>query len=74
MTVARSAEPIVATAPAPASPPVPTASTDSVLARMPVVPATPSGQSYDQINAQLRRDLLRQRERIGDILGDLPWV
>jgi hypothetical protein len=40
---------------------------------MPFVPATPSGQSYDQINAQLRQDLLRQRERIGDILGDLPW-
>jgi hypothetical protein len=42
---------------------------------MPTVPsATPSGPSYDQISAQLKRDLLRQRERIGDLLGDLPWA
>jgi hypothetical protein len=42
---------------------------------MPTVPsADPSGPSYDQISAQLKRDLLRQRERIGDVLGDLPWA
>jgi len=46
-----------------------------VLARMPTVPsADPSGPSYDQISTQLKRDLLRQRERIGDVLGDLPWA
>jgi hypothetical protein len=45
------------------------------LAPMPTVPsADPSGPSYDQISAQLKRDLLRQRERMGDLLGDLPWA
>ena len=45
------------------------------LSRMPTVPsADPSGPSYDQISAQLKRDLLRQRERMGDLLGDLPWA
>ena len=49
--------------------------TQPALARMPTVPsADPSGPSYDQISAQLKRDLLRQRERIGDVLGDLPWA
>jgi hypothetical protein len=36
--------------------------------------ADPPGPSYDQLSAQLKRDLLRQRERIGDLLGDLPWA
>ena len=46
-----------------------------MLSRMPTVPsADPSGPSYDQISAQLKRDLLRQRERMGDLLGDLPWA
>jgi len=53
----------------------PSPAPEQTLARMPTVPsADPSGASYDQISAQLKRDLLRQRERIGDVLGDLPWT
>jgi hypothetical protein len=40
---------------------------------MPVVPAE-TGKTYDTILDELRRDLLRQRERMGDLLGDLPWA
>jgi hypothetical protein len=32
-----------------------------------------SGDSYDQFLERLRRDLLREREQYGDLLGDLPW-
>jgi hypothetical protein len=32
-----------------------------------------SGDSYDQFVERLRRDLLREREQYGDLLGDLPW-
>jgi hypothetical protein len=32
-----------------------------------------SGDSYEQFLERLRRDLLREREQYGDLLGDLPW-
>jgi hypothetical protein len=31
-----------------------------------------SGDSYEQFLERLRRDLLRERELYGDLLGDLP--
>lgn len=76
VTTVHATAPVVARAPALAPPPLPPLSAPgSTLARMPTVPsADPSGPSYDQISAQLKRDLLRQRERIGDVLGDLPWA
>jgi hypothetical protein len=46
---------------------------EQTIARMPVVPAQ-TGQSYESVVDELRRDLLRQRERMGDLLGDLPWA
>jgi hypothetical protein len=72
-TVVHAPETVIARAPAdPAPRPASTASQS--LSRMPTVPsADPAGPSYDQISAQLKRDLLRQRERMGDLLGDLPW-
>jgi hypothetical protein len=57
-------------APAPAATPAPAA------------PPAPSGgggggggdidEIYDQVIERLRRDLLADRERMGDVLGDLP--
>jgi hypothetical protein len=46
---------------------------EQTISRMPFVPAQ-TGQSYESIVDELRRDLLRQRERMGDLLGDLPWA
>jgi hypothetical protein len=53
--------PATASSPAPADPP----------------PAASSGggdieEIYDQVIERLRRDLLADRERMGDVLGDLP--
>ena len=31
------------------------------------------GDSYDEFLDRLRRDLLREREQQGDLLGDRPW-
>jgi hypothetical protein len=76
VTTVHATAPVIARAPvehAPAMPPF--SAPGAGLARMPTVPsADPSGPSYDQISAQLKRDLLRQRERMGDLLGDLPWA
>jgi hypothetical protein len=76
VTTVQASAPVIARAPDPAPPSFPPwSASDSSLARMPTVPsADPSGPSYDQISAQLKRDLLRQRERVGDLLGDLPWA
>lgn len=52
------------TAPAPA---------EQTIARMPYVPAE-TGKTYETVVDELRLDLLRQRERMGDLLGDLPWA
>jgi hypothetical protein len=45
----------------------------------PAPPAPPRGSGpadieeiYDQVMQRLRRDLLADRERMGDMLGDLP--
>jgi hypothetical protein len=64
---------VISRSPAP-SPAWPPPLAGPTLAREAVVPAAPSAQTYDQLSEQLRRDLLRQRERSGDILGDLPWA
>jgi hypothetical protein len=63
--VSRSSEPPRPSWPQPIGP---------TLARETAVPAGTSAQSYDQFSEQLKRDLLRQRERMGDLLGDLPWA
>ena len=76
-TAAHAPEPVIARAPSVHAPsPTPqSALSGPTLSRMPTVPSVdPSGPSYDQISAQLKRDLLRQRERMGDLLGDLPWA
>ena len=31
------------------------------------------GDSYEEFVDRLRRDLLREREQLGDLLGDQPW-
>jgi hypothetical protein len=46
---------------------------EQTISRMPFVPAQ-TGKSYESMVDELRRDLLRQRERMGDLLGDLPWA
>jgi len=46
---------------------------EQTIARMPFVPAE-TGKTYETVVDELRRDLLRQRERMGDLLGDLPWA
>ena len=54
-------EPAQAAAPAPPAPPAP-----------PPVGATGDmDEIYDQVLRRLRRDLLREREQMGDLLGDL---
>jgi hypothetical protein len=59
--------PHAATGAAPSAPPAPSA-----------VPASGGGgggdidEIYDQVIERLRRELLADRERMGDLLGDLP--
>lgn len=70
--LARSTQPSAAAAAAPSwqtpAPPL-----EQTISRMAVVPAQ-TGKTYETIVDELRRDLLRQRERMGDVLGDLPWA
>ena len=61
--------PTIARSPAAGAP----APAEQTIARMPYVPAE-TGKTYETVVDELRRDLLRQRERMGDLLGDLPWA
>jgi hypothetical protein len=68
-------EPPAASAPAPSA----VTTTAPTAATAPAPPASPgrSGgadieEIYDQVMQRLRRDLLADRERMGDMLGDLP--
>jgi hypothetical protein len=63
--------------PEPASEPGPAATTTaSTPSPPPAAPPGPGGggidEIYDQVLERLRRDLLADRERMGDLLGDLP--
>ena len=75
MPFAPAQSPVISRAAAPPSPSSwPPPLSGPTLARETFVPASPSAQTFDQLSEQLRRDLLRQRERMGDLLGDLPWA
>ncbi len=76
-TLMRAADPELPTA----SPPEPSAAmtTAPAATTAPAPPAPPRGSGpadieeiYDQVMQRLRRDLLADRERMGDMLGDLP--
>jgi hypothetical protein len=66
-TLARAASPAPSPSPAQPLPPTRTNGTET--------PRRPPGVDYDEIYAQvverLRRELLREREQIGDLLGDV---
>jgi hypothetical protein len=36
-------------------------------------PSAGGSDSYESFLDQLRRDLMREREQVGDLLGELPW-
>lgn len=69
-TIARSSALSPAVTPSSQTAPAPA---EQTIARMPYVPAE-TGKTYETVVDELRRDLLRQRERMGDLLGDLPWA
>jgi hypothetical protein len=64
---------------APSPGPSPGTSTVPAPTTAPAPPPPPAGggstdieEIYDQVMQRLRRDLLADRERMGDMLGDLP--
>jgi hypothetical protein len=71
-TVFRATEPAdaIEAAPLPSTAPVPAAPTHSTSPSAAAVPHV--DELYEHVVERLRRDLLAERERMGDLLGDLP--
>jgi hypothetical protein len=82
-TVARAAAPMAqATTPVPETPPteaaseikpIPLGGGGATIARAASTPGGGSDDAYEAFLDKLKRDLLRERELYGDLLGDLSW-
>jgi hypothetical protein len=82
-TISRAPAPFVEpTAPAPGTPalqtgsevkPIPLGGGGATIARAASTPGGGSDDSYEAFLDKLKRDLLREREQYGDLLGDLSW-
>jgi hypothetical protein len=71
-----------ATAPTPETPvtqassevkPIPLGGGGATIARAASTPGGGSDDAYEAFLDKLKRDLLREREQYGDLLGDLSW-
>jgi hypothetical protein len=56
-----------------ALPPKPLGGSGATIARATSTPGGGSDDRYEAFLDRLKRDLLREREQYGDLLGDLSW-